>query len=145
MPTDRFSDTVLLSVPPAEIYAHLLDPQSYVGLSPLVVAVREIRPAGDATSYVAVERFRFGPFHWDNPIRVTLNGAQPGRRLVSDVVSPGGVRLTATVDLAPAEEGAALTESIEVSSPAVLRSFVVRQAASVQRARLAELARRFSR
>ena len=139
MPTDRFSDTVHLAAPPAVVYAHLLDPHSYVGLSPLVVAVRDLR--GD--SYVAVERFRFGPFRWDNPIRVTLTGVEPDRKLTSGVVSPGGVRLTATVELAPAAEGTDLTEAIEVSSPALLRSFVVKQATSVQRARLAELSRRF--
>ncbi|MCO8273596.1 SRPBCC family protein [Actinoplanes sp. TRM 88003] len=144
MPTDRFSDTVQLAAAPPVIYAHLIDPQSYVGLSPLVVAVRDIRPRNDETTYVAVERFRLGPLHWDNPIRVTLTGFDPDRRLVSRVVSPGGVRLSATIDLAPAGPGTALTETIEVSSPALLRSFVRRQAGSVQQARLAELGRRFS-
>jgi carbon monoxide dehydrogenase subunit G len=140
MPTDRFSDYVHLAAAPSAVYAHLLDPQSYVGLSPLVVAVRDIR--GD--SYVAVERFRLGPLHWDNNIRVTLTGVEPDRKLASAVTSAGGVRLTATVDLAPAAEGTTLTETIEVSSPTLLRSFVVKQATAVQRARLAELTRRFS-
>ncbi|WP_250028786.1 SRPBCC family protein [Paractinoplanes maris] len=145
MPFDQFSETVRLPAPPPAIYAHLLEPQSYVALSPLVVAVRDVRAQGRAISYVAVERFRLGPFHWDNPIRVILTGAEEDRRLVSEVVSPGRVRLVATVELAASGTGTALTESIEVWSPAVIRSFVVRQAGSAQRGRLAELSRRFSR
>ncbi|MBB4695513.1 SRPBCC family protein [Paractinoplanes abujensis] len=146
MPTDRFSETVLLAAPPATLYAHLLDPHSYIGLSPLVVAVRDIRHAAGTTTYVAVERFRLGPLHWDNRIRVTLTAEIPDVRLISHVVSPGAVRLTATVDLAATPDGAtSLTEAIEVSSPSLLRGFVVKQTSSVQRSRLAELARRFNR
>ncbi|MBL7257200.1 SRPBCC family protein [Paractinoplanes lichenicola] len=144
MPTDRFSETVHLAAPPATLYAHLLDPNSYIGLSPLIVAVRDIRHTAGATSYVAVERFKLGPLHWDNRIRVTLTGEIPDVRLVSHVISPGAVRLTATVDLAPTAGGTSLTESVEVSSPALLRGFVVKQASSVQKARLAELARHFN-
>ncbi|MBM2619028.1 SRPBCC family protein [Actinoplanes sp. LDG1-06] len=145
MPTDRFSDSVRIAAPAAVIYEHLLDPHNYIGLSPLIVAVRDVRPAGESTAYVAVERFRLGPFHWDNLIRVTLTGVRPDLRVVSDVVSPGAVRLESTVDLAPDGGATTLTESIEVEFPALLRGFVVKQASSVQKSRLAELARRFSR
>ncbi len=142
MPTDRFSHRVHLAAPAGKIYAYLLDPDSYIGLSPLVVAVRDVRPDSDGVAYVAVERFRFGPFHWDNLIRVTTTGTVPDAQVVSRAVSPGAVRLTSTVDLAPDGDGTAVTESIEVRSPWLLRRFVVGQATSVQRARLAELARR---
>ncbi len=147
MPTDRFTDTAHIPSPPASVYAHLMDPQSYIGLSPLLITVRDIHPVVDAqgreaTAYVTVERFRFGPFHWDNPIKVTLTGAGPDRRLISAVISPAAVRLTSTVDLTPTETGTTLTEQIEVRSPTLLRSFVTKQARSVQVARLAELTRR---
>ena len=150
MPIDRFSDSVRVHASAPEIYTHLLDPTSYIGLSPLVVAVRDVRPTRDAqgrdaTAYVAVERFRFGPFRWDNPIRVTLTGVTADRQLLSDVVSPGAVRLQATVDLTPTDDGTEVTESVEVRSPALLRSFVLKQAGNVQRSRLAELAARFPR
>ncbi|MBU2667394.1 SRPBCC family protein [Actinoplanes bogorensis] len=148
MSIDRFSDTVRIAAEPAVIYAHLLDPQSYIGLSPLIVGVRDVRAADDgrSTAYVAVERFKLGPFHWDNMIRVTLTGEVPDARVVSDVVSPGAVRLKSVVDLAPTADGTTtLTETIETRSPALLRGFVVKQASSVQKSRLAELARRFSR
>jgi carbon monoxide dehydrogenase subunit G len=139
---DRFSHAFRVAAPPAALYAHLTDPHSYIGLSPLVVEVRDVLREGDVVRYVAVERFRFGPLRWDNPIRVTMTGT-PDRRVVSAVVSPGGVRLTATVHLVPDGGGTAVTESIELRSPWPLRGFALRQAKSVQRARAAELARRF--
>lgn len=147
MPIDRFRHSFRIDAPAAAIYAHLMEPASYVGLSPLVVAVHDVRPVRDAqgrpaVAYVAVERFRFGPLRWDNPIRVTMTGVPPHRRVHSDVVSPGRVRLASTVDLAPEDGGTRVTESIELRSPAVLRRFVLGRATAVQRRRAAELTRR---
>ena len=147
MATDRFQHSFRVAAPAAAVYAHLMDPRSYVGLSPLVVAVRDIRAMRDGQGrevirYVALERFRFGPFRWDNPIRVTMTGMTPDRRVVSAVVSPGAVRLRSTVDLRPSSGGTAVTETVELRSPALLRRFALGQARSVQRKRAAELARR---
>lgn len=147
MPIDRFAVTYPVAAPPAEVFAHLTDPRSYVGLSPLVVAVRKIRPVRDeqgreAVAYVAVERFRWGPLRWDNPIRVTMTAPADGRRITSVVVSPGAVRLESTVDLVASGAGTEVTEEIVVTSPGPLRRFVTGKARSVQQARAAELARR---
>lgn len=139
---DEFSTTFRVAAAPGRIYDHLGDPESYVGLSPLVVAVRDVRHTGGAVAYVAVERFRLGPLHWDNPIRVTMTFPDPGRRIVSDVRSPGWVHLVATVDLEPDGEGTRVTELVTMTSPRVLRRFVIAQARSVQRARARELTRR---
>ena len=92
---------------------------------------------------MAVERFRLGPLHWDNPIRVTMTG-QPDRSLASTVVSPGRVHLTATVTLVPAGGGTSVTEHIEIQAPWFLRRFAAGQARKVQRYRLAELGRRMA-
>jgi hypothetical protein len=148
MPIDRFSVTYTVAAPPAAVFAHLADPYSYVGLSPLVVLVREVRPVRDdrgreAVGYVAVERFRWGPLRWDNPIRVTMTARDD--RVVSAVVSPGAVRLDSIVDLAASGTGTEVTETIEVRSPAPLRRFVIGRARSVQSARRSELTRRMSR
>ncbi|MEV6597892.1 SRPBCC family protein [Actinoplanes sp. NPDC051346] len=144
MSTEQFSHTFRVPAPAGPIYAHLSRPESYVGLSPLVVAVRDIRRTGDAVSYVAVERFRLGPLRWDNPIRVTMTFPVPDRRLVSDVHSPGRVRLVATVELVAEGGGTQVTESVTVSFPRPLRSLVLSQARSVQRARARELVRRMT-
>lgn len=104
--------------------------------------MRDVRHTDGAVAYVAVERFRLGPLHWDNPIRVTMTFPDPGRRIVSDVRSPGRVHLVATVDLEPDGEGTRVTEFVTVTSPRVLRRFVIGQARSVQQARARELTRR---
>ena len=144
MSTDRFRQTFRVAAPPAAVYAHLMDPHSYIRLSPLVVAIRDVHPAEDAVSYVAVERFRFGPIKWDNPIRVTMTGTGPHERVLSSVVSPGGVRLISTVDLVADGTGTSITESIELHAPWFLRRFALGQAKKVQQARIAELTRRMA-
>ena len=37
MSTDGFRQTFRVAAPPAAVYAHLMDPHSYIGLSPLIV------------------------------------------------------------------------------------------------------------
>jgi carbon monoxide dehydrogenase subunit G len=136
MSVDVLVHAFRVGAPPAAVREHLAEPASYVGLSPLVVAVRDVEREGDTVRYVAVERF--GPYR--NAIRVTMRvGAD---RIVSDVVSPGRVRLRAEVVLAGDGGGTAVTETITVTSPALLRRFVAGQARKVQQARAAELARR---
>ncbi|MEV4138490.1 SRPBCC family protein [Dactylosporangium sp. NPDC049742] len=140
MSVDAFAHTFLVAAPPARVFEHLADPHSYVGLSPLVVAVRDVRADGDQVSYVALERFRF----WTNPIRVTMTLDPAAPAVVSDVVSPGRVRLRAAVTLAPSGAGTEVTETITVDSPSLLRRYVVRTARSVQLRRAAELTRRMA-
>jgi carbon monoxide dehydrogenase subunit G len=144
VPSEEFRHSFAVPAPAERIYAHLSEPDSYIGLSPLVVEVRDVRRDGDRVSYVAVERFRLGPLRHDNPIAVTMTFPQPGRRLVSDVVSPARVRLVATVDLLPEGDGTRVTETVRVSFPALLRPLVLGQARKVQRARAAELTRRMA-
>ncbi|MEU4245432.1 SRPBCC family protein [Actinoplanes sp. NPDC026619] len=140
--SDRFRHSFHVAAPAGAIYAHLIEPQNYVGLSPLLVAVRDVRPGREAISYVGVERFRFGPLKWDNRLRVTLTPAVPDRQIRSAVVSPGAVRLVATVDLTPDGDGTLVTESVELRTPAVLRRFALGQATAVQKSRATELTRR---
>lgn len=145
MSFDRFSLSFPVAAPAAKIYAHLMIPENYVGLSPLVVEVRNVHPTADGTAYTAVERFRFGPFKWDNLIKVVLIGSRPDAQVVSKVKSPGWVTLLATVDLVPEPDSdrTQVTETVELTTPWFLRSFALGQARSVQKERAAELARRF--
>ncbi|ASW57760.1 hypothetical protein CIK06_16125 [Plantactinospora sp. KBS50] len=133
------------------MYRHLADPYSYVGLSPLVVAVRAVRTeqAADTgatvTGYTAVERFRLvGPVRWDNPIRVRMVATRPDEQLVSEVHSPGRVRLRAVLDLSAVPEGTRVRERITATAPALLRRFVADQARRAAAYRAAELARRMA-
>ena len=151
MPIDTFEHTFLVDAPADVVYRHLSDPNSYVGLSPLVIEVRDIRLGRDDDGrnfieYVAVERFQPTKLiRWNNRIHVVITLTQPGRELVSGVVSPGGVRLTATVELTDEPAGTRVTERIEVTAPAPLRRFVFDQARSVQLKRAEELTRRMRR
>ncbi|WP_436527283.1 SRPBCC family protein [Actinoplanes sp. HUAS TT8] len=140
----EFAHSFTVAAPAARIYAHLIDPRSYIGLSPLVVEVRDIRPSNSSIAYVAVERFDFGPFHWNNPIRVTMTGSTDGHTITSAVRSPGFVTLNSRVALVPGVAGTEVTESIAVTAPLGLRRFVLNQARSVQQYRATELTRRMT-
>ncbi|WP_329125033.1 SRPBCC family protein [Streptomyces sp. NBC_01465] len=144
MPTEEFTRAVGVASVPEKVLEHLVRPESYIGLSPLVVAVRDVVVRDDAAQYVAVEQFRLGPLRWANPIRVAMTWSQQDRRIVSEVHSPGRVHLTATVVLTEEGAGTRVSETIRVTFPRPLRAVVVGQASKVQRHRLDELARRMA-
>jgi len=151
VPIDAFEHSFVVDAQPDAIYRHLSDPNSYVGLTPPVVEVRDIRLGQDddrhnIIEYVAVERFRAGKLlHWDSRSNVLLTLTRPGVELVSSVIGPGGVRLRARVTLDPAPQGTQVRETIEVNSPAPLRRFAVGRARAAQLKRAEELTRRMAR
>jgi hypothetical protein len=119
-----------------KVLDHLAEPTSYVGLSPLVVEVYDI----DDTGYRAVERFRLGPFRYDNHMRVKLT---TGDNVVcSDVHSPGGVRLAHRFELSEHAEGCEIVERTHLTAPFGLLRFAASQALRVQHARRAILTSR---
>ncbi|MEV6816810.1 SRPBCC family protein [Micromonospora sp. NPDC051296] len=149
-PPIEFETTCVVAASPDTVYRHLTDPHSYIGLSPLVVAVDDVRTGHDAEGravwdYVAVERFRLaGPLRWDNRIRVRMVSTQPAGQLVSEVRSPGWVWLRAEVDLAAVADGTRVRERVTAGAPAPLRRFVTTQARQVAAYRAAELTRRMA-
>lgn len=99
MPSTELEHSFEIAAPPEEVFAHLAEPSHYVGLSPLVVAVRDVRRDGGTVHYTAVERFRFlGVVRHDNLIDVTLAAASDGlphsAEVSGEVRSPGGVRMS---------------------------------------------------
>jgi len=138
---------VVVAAPPRAVFEHLRDPRSYVGLSPLVVEVRDIREEPDAVHYVAVERFRFVGLRYDNLIRVELRAddADPARLWVGgDVDSPGNVQLRYGYTITPEGAGARVVDRIEVTAPWGLRRFALGRASEVQQARGLILAERLA-
>ncbi len=137
---------IVIDAAPRAVFEHLRDPQSYVGLSPLVVEARGVREEDGVVHYLAVERFRIlGPVHYDNKIAVTLRASDsdPSRLVVDgDVDSPGGVTLAYSYTITPRGAGAQVVDRIEVSAPPGLRRFVLGQARKVQLARGAVLRQR---
>ncbi len=149
MPIDAFEHRFEVDAAPDPVYRHLSDPNSYVGLSPLVVQVRGIRLGQDddghnIIEYVAVERVKAGRLHLDYQVDVLLTLTRPGVELTSYRALPGRVRTEATVTLEPALSGTHVHETIEVQAPAVLHRFAVDQARTIQLKRAEELARRFA-
>jgi hypothetical protein len=136
---------------PAQVLAHLARPDHYIGLSPLLVEVRDVREEAGETHYVAVERFRFlGFLRHDNLIRVTLetegSGLPETAAVHGRVVSPGGVRMTYRFDIEAdaAGTGSRMTDTLQLTAPLGLLRFASGQAAAVQRARAQVLAARMS-
>ncbi|GIJ22457.1 SRPBCC family protein [Micromonospora lutea] len=149
-PSIAFETTCTVAAPPEVVYEHLADPRSYIGLSPLIVAVDGVRHSHDTegravAEYVAVERFRLvGPVRWDNRIRVRMVSTPPHGPLVSEVRSPGWVSLRAVVTLTAVPEGTRVHERVTAEAPAPLRRFVAGQARRVAAYRAAELTRRMA-
>jgi hypothetical protein len=141
MKSVEFSTTTTLPASPVEVFEHLADPDNHVGLSPLIVGVRNIRREPEMVRYTAVERFRWGPLHYDNIIEVALRLGEG--TVTGDVVSPGGVRLDYGYRIEPAANGTRVTDHVGLSAPFGLLRFAAGQARKVQAARSEELARRF--
>ncbi len=57
MPSTELSRSYDIAATPAAVLAHLAEPENYIGLSPLLVDVRDVRCEGGVTHYAAVERY----------------------------------------------------------------------------------------
>ena len=141
-----------IAAPPEAVFAHLSDPASYVGLSPLVIAVHDVRTDADGvTRYRAVERFGLpagwhlpAGLHYDNVIAVTLTASLGDRTISGDVVSPGWVRMAYRYVIEPVDGGTRLTDELRLRAPVGLRTFASRRAREVQLARAEILATRLA-
>lgn len=144
MPTRTFRHEFALAASARDVFDHLRDPQSYVGLSPLVVAVRDVREVDAVVHYTAVERVPIvGAWHIDNPIKVTIVAEGDGPFVVrGDVDSPGGVTLAYRYDIADSGGGCALVDEITLTAPLGLTRFAASRARAVQLARARILAER---
>ena len=146
MPRTRLRHEFTLRAAPDAVAAHLSEPSSYVGLSPLVVEVRDISRGGDVTRYTAVERFSL-PFgrQYDNLIDVTLRSDLTDATVLvvgGDVVSPGRVRLAYSYRITGTDEGSRVVDELELSAPFGLLHLAARKAREVQLRRALVLAAR---
>jgi hypothetical protein len=150
MPSTELSHSYEVAAEPAAVLAHLAEPRNYIGLSPLLVDVRDVRRDGAVTHYVAVERFHFlGLIRHDNIIRVTLrteDAELPGGATVSgEVVSPGGVRMDYRFAVTAQGDGASLVaDTLHLHAPFGLLRYAAGKAGAVQAERGRVLARRLS-
>lgn len=151
MPTRSLHLAYGLPVARDVVADHLADAQSWVGLSPLVVDVRDVRLVDGVTHYVAVERVPLvGPLHWDNLIRVSLAREEQDAATIvfGRVDSPGAVTLDYRYVLTDAADSGAggthVDEGLELRAPLGLTRFAASRAGAVQAGRPAMLAGRFA-
>ncbi|KDN84627.1 SRPBCC family protein [Kitasatospora cheerisanensis] len=150
MPSTELSHRYEVAAPPAAVLAHLAEPANYLGLSPLLVDVREVRREDGVTHYVAVERFRFlGLLRHDNVIRVTLrteDARLPDEAVVSgEVASPGGVRMDYRFAVTARGDGGSLVvDTLRLHAPFGLLRYAAGKAGAVQAERGRVLARRLA-
>lgn len=148
MPRRRIRHEFGIAADPGAIAAYLAEPQSYLGLSPLVVEIRDVANADGVTHYTAIERFPL-PLgrHLDNPIRVTLrrDDRDPAALVVGgDVRSPGWVRMRYRYTITPDAAGSRVVDELDLRAPFGLLRFAAGQARSVQLARAMVLAERLA-
>lgn len=148
MPSTELSRSYDIAARPAAVLAHLAEPENYIGLSPLLVDVRDVRREDGITHYVAVERFRFlGLVRHDNVIRVSLrigDAGLPSEATVSGkVVSPGGVRMDYRFGVtAQGQSGSLVVDTLRLHAPFGLLRYAAGKAGAVQAERGLVLARR---
>ncbi|GLX08911.1 SRPBCC family protein [Microbispora sp. NBRC 16548] len=143
MPTRVLTNTFHVDAAPEKVFEHLTTPESYIGLSPLVVAVRDVdRSEPGVVRYTSIERFRFLGLKYDNPIAVTL--LTEGLSVRGQVRSPGGVRMGYRFDLSPEAGGTRVDDRLDLSAPWLVMGFAAGQARKVQLARARILAERLS-
>ncbi|MFJ7497094.1 SRPBCC family protein [Streptomyces sp. NPDC097727] len=150
MPSAELKHTFRIAAPPEEVFAHLAEPSHYIGLSPLLVAVRDVRRSGGTVHYTAVERFRFlGVLRHDNIIDVTLvavsDGLPQSAEISGEVRSPGRVRMSYRFTVDRHEAGCVVTDTLHLRTPPGLLRFATSQAGAVQQARARVLTARLAR
>lgn len=150
VPSTELSRSYEVLAAPAALLAHLAEPANYIGLSPLLVDVRDVRREGEVTHYAAVERFTFlGLVRHDNVIQVSLrteDARLPDEATVSgEVVSPGGVRMDYRFAItAQGEANSLVVDTLRLRAPLGLLRYAAGKAAAVQAERGRVLARRLN-
>jgi hypothetical protein len=147
VPSIELKHTFRIDASPEEVFAHLAEPAHYVGLSPLVVAVRDVRRDGGTVHYTAVERFRFlGVLRYDNLIDVSLvavpDGLPRSAEVSGEVRSPGRVRMSYRFAVEGDQAGSVVVDTLHLRTPPGLLRFAASRAGAVQQARARVLAGR---
>lgn len=138
MANAAFDYRYFVNAPVRKIYQHLVQPENYISLSPLVVAVTDVEQGTDSAGlaffrYRSVERFHFlGLIRYDNILRVTMTLTQPNQQIVSDVDSPFSVKVRFTFDFQAGDGGTWIQETISAQMPLLVKRFVISEAKRVQ-------------
>ncbi|WP_066375646.1 hypothetical protein [Herbidospora mongoliensis] len=144
MPDQVLKNTFHIDVEPKVVLDHLTTPENYIGLSPIVVAVKDVDTSTPGViRYVSIERFQFFKvIKWDNPIAVELFNDDSA--VWGDVKSPGGVRMAYRFDLSAEGTRTRVDDVLNLSAPSLLMGFAASEARKVQMARARILVERLT-
>ncbi|GIH29247.1 hypothetical protein Aph01nite_75570 [Acrocarpospora phusangensis] len=144
MPEKVLTNTFHVNTTPEAVFEHLTTPENYVGLSPIVIAVRDVdRSSPGVIRYTAVERFKFlGFITHDNPIKVEL--FTEALSLYGEVRSPGNIRMAYRFDLSADGDGTRIEDRLDLHAPWFLLRYAAGEARKVQLARAQILSARLS-
>jgi hypothetical protein len=144
MPTRVLRNEFALDIPARVVFDHVRDPQSYIGLSPLVISVDGVEEVTSGFRYRAVERVPIvGRWRYDNPLRVTLYGEGDGPFVVhGEVESNGGIHVDYRYDIVAEGAGCRVHDVVSLRTPFGLAGFSAKRAREVQLGRPGVLAAR---
>lgn len=145
MATYTFQERYFIAAPIRTVYAHLSEPQNYMGLSPLLVEVSDISRTLDSRGktvihYRAVEELRyFGFIKYHNPIRVALTLTEMNKHMLTEVKANLGIFMRFRYDFEEVGGSTWITEIVEAQTPTLLSSYVIGQAKHAQQSRINNL------
>lgn len=148
MATASFSLSERIEAPVEQIYDHLSEPRSFLGLQPLLVEITEKARGEDAEgrptrAFESVEKLRLlGVFPYRNRISTRMTLARPNERIECEVASPGGVRLRNAFTVREGDGASVVGDEVTVECPRWLRAFVAGEAEKAHRRLLQNLKRR---
>ena len=134
---------VAIRAPAVRVFAELAEPARFLGLQPLLTAIRELPAAHGARAFAATERVPLvGPLALPSRLRVELRPDRAARRIAFATRAPLGISLRGAFALADTDGATHVALSIELTCAGWLRAFVLPQAIHAQEALLANLRRR---
>lgn len=145
MTVNKVDKSIIIAVPPAEVYAEISEPNNLLGLQPLVVEVSPVSRSQDSEgntvlTYQSVELFRLGGIvPYRNAIQVESTLFPEQWRMLSRVKSPLNIQLEFAYQIKAAGQGTQLDLNINFTAPSLIREFVLSQVNTAQDAVLVNL------
>lgn len=140
-----------ISIPSSssQVFAILSEPKQIEGLQPFIVGTDIVSAHTDAQRGTAeyevyfIERFTLlGPLRYDNRIHTFIRANRDEKRIEFKVLSFPRVELVSTYVLRDVDGATLVEQSVKVTTPAILNSFVAGVAQKAQRKLLENLKQR---
>jgi hypothetical protein len=144
-----FVNSVSVRSSSSQVFAVLSEPKQMMGLQPFIVGCDILSAQTDAQRGTAeyevyfIERFTLaGPLRYDNRIHTFIRSSRDEKRVVFLVRSFPRVSLESTFVLTDADGSTQVDQTVIVTTPGIMHSFVVGVAQKAQRKLLENLQQR---